>query len=189
MFNLSWSRRKVLKGALFGAAFLLRGLPALAETAGYGTLPEGRLSFYNIHSRERLAVTYRDLFGNYDAAAMEAINNILRCRYTGKSASMDVQVIEYLNLIDKNLGGGNDIHVVSGYRSPELNALLGRESRGVAKSSLHTKGRAIDIMIPGIATDTLREYAYSLACGGVGYYPREGFVHIDSGGFRIWSGS
>jgi len=168
---------------------LLRGVSCFADAGSEGSLPEGRLSFYNIHSRERLAVTFRDAYGNYDRQALEAIDNLLRCRYTGKVIGMDLQVIEYLNLIDKNLGGGNQIHVISGYRAPEFNRLLSSEGHHVARNSLHTKGKAIDIMIPGVTTHTLREYAYALAYGGVGYYPKEGFVHIDSGGFRTWSGA
>ncbi|HZR45724.1 MAG TPA: DUF882 domain-containing protein, partial [Candidatus Manganitrophaceae bacterium] len=79
-----------------------------------------------------------------------------------------------------------EIHVISGYRSPEYNALLIREGRGAAKKSLHLQGKAIDIRIPAVGLDILRKTALSLEYGGVGYYPQSGFVHLDSGAVRFW---
>ena len=78
------------------------------------------------------------------------------------------------------------IRVISGYRSPEYNAKLRRRSRRVAKQSMHMRGRAMDIKIPGVNNRTLRNYAASLEAGGVGYYGRRAFVHVDSGPVRTW---
>ena len=99
---------------------------------------------------------------------------------------MDLKVIEYLNRLNHALGGGNDIQIISGYRSPSYNGKLRSLSQGVAKHSLHMKGKAIDLAIAGIGLDTIRCTAKSFAAGGVGYYPQGGFVHIDSGAFRTW---
>ena len=186
MFNSSWSRRKFLTGALISTAMLLNGTSASAKIRNNENLPEGKLSLYNTHNGERLTVTYRNPLGEYDPEAIKALNWILRCHYTQQAVDMDLRVIEYLNRVDKNLGGNNEIHIISGFRSPEYNGLLRKEGRHVAKNSLHMKGKAIDISIPHVGTHTLRQTAFALGYGGVGYYPSKEFVHLDSGVFRAW---
>ena len=99
---------------------------------------------------------------------------------------MDIRVIEFLNLVHKKVGGNYEIQVISGYRSPEYNTLLRREGRGAAKHSLHLSGKAIDFRIPQVGIDKLRETAMNLEYGGVGYYPKAGFIHLDSGSVRFW---
>jgi uncharacterized protein YcbK (DUF882 family) len=181
-----WNRRTFLKASLAGTLLFLGRKPAFPKIIETTRPPEGRLSFYNTHNRERLTVSYRTPGGEYDPEALAAINQILRCHYTQEVAEMDVRVIEYLNRVDKELGGDNEIHIISGYRSPAYNGLLRREGRHVAKNSLHMKGRAIDIAIPHVGLDKVRRAALNLRCGGVGYYPGAGFVHVDSGAFRAW---
>ena len=56
----------------------------------------------------------------------------------------------------------------------------------MASHSLHMDGKAIDIRIPGVPLAELRDAAVSLRGGGVGYYPREQFVHVDTGRVRTW---
>ncbi len=183
-----FDRRTILKAAAGGAFLLLSGnaLPRDASAGTVPTGPRGKLSLYHTHTGERLSVAYRDVRGEYDPGAVSALNRILRCHYTGEIAEIDLQVIDFLEAVDRNLGGGKEIHIVSGYRSPEYNATLLREGRGVARNSLHLQGKAIDLRIPGIRLDSLREAALRLREGGVGYYPGSGFVHIDSGRFRVW---
>jgi len=182
-----WKRRTFLKATLAGLFALYGVTPAFSKLLEEGEkLPEGRLSLFNIHTEETLTVSYRSANGEYDPEALAAINQILRCHYTDEVANIDIGAIEYLNRIDKELGGGNEIHVISGYRSPEYNSLLREGSHKVAKHSLHMQGKALDIAIPHIGTDAVRHTALKLETGGVGYYPRDGFVHIDSGPFRTW---
>lgn len=149
-------------------------------------LPEGRLTFVNLWTDERLDVTYRDETGTYDLDALDDMNHILRCHHTGEVAAMDVRVIEHVNLVQKKLGAGREIQVVSGFRSPEYNATLVRAGRRAAKNSLHMQGQAIDVRIAGVHPKTIRQAALELGYGGVGYYPRAKFVHLDSGPFRHW---
>lgn len=186
-----WSRRSFLKVSLAGALSLICARPAFPKLPAEQSLPEGglhegRLALFNTHNREKLSVVYRHASGEYDPEALKAVNWILRCHYTNRATEMDIRTIEYLGAIDKELGGNNEIHIISGFRSPEYNTLLRREGRRVARHSLHLLGKAIDISIPGVNLDKVRRTALSLRYGGVGYYPGAGFVHIDSGSVRTW---
>lgn len=178
-----------LKSSAFFAATVLGAKSAFArliEGDAADVITEGKLSLYNVNCNERLTVTYRNSLGEYCDEALRAINWIFRCHNTDQTTAMDLRVVEYLNRLDNTLGGGNEIHIISGYRSPEYNADLRRRSKGVAKDSLHMKGMAIDLAIPKFGLDRIRKSALALAAGGVGYYPQSGFVHIDSGHFRSW---
>jgi uncharacterized protein YcbK (DUF882 family) len=168
-----------------GVSSILAG-PVRPSRASAATYPPGELALYNTHTAERLAVTYRDRAGRYDPQALGALDRLLRCHATGKVIAMDVRVIEFLNLVEKRLGGGLEIHVISGFRAPEYNARLVRAGRGVAERSLHTVGRAIDVRLPAVDLRAVWRTAVRLERGGVGYYPRSGFVHLDSGRFRRW---
>ena len=165
-------------------ALALGGGNSFAKTS---LAEKGSISLFNTHTQERLSVTFRKADGTYDVDALNAINWIMRCHFTNQQTVMDVKTIEYLNLIDNRLGGGNEIHIISGYRSPSYNSLLSSKGGHVAKHSLHLVGKAIDISIPGTDLHAVRSTAVSLRLGGVGYYPGGGFVHIDSGNFRTWS--
>lgn len=180
-----WTRRSFLKTSFVGC-LIVGGYVAWPANAQATQLPEGRLTFYNLHTDERLALTYRDVSGRYDQSALDEINFILRCHHTDEVAAMDVRMIEYVNLVQKMLGGDREIHIVSGYRSPEYNELLVRAGRRAVKNSLHVQGQAIDLRIPGAHLDVVRQAALKLEYGGVGYYPRSKFVHLDSGPFRWW---
>jgi len=181
-----WNRRTFLKATLAGMFVFFSGTPAFSKILESDQLPEGTLNLFNIHTEETLTVTYRTGNGDYDPEALSAIDRILRCHYTEEVARIDINTIEYLAQIDKELGGGNEIHIISGYRSPEYNSRLREGSRKVAKHSMHMQGKALDIAIPHIGTEAVRHTALKLQKGGVGYYPREGFVHIDSGPIRTW---
>jgi uncharacterized protein YcbK (DUF882 family) len=160
---------------------------AQAHAAGAGA-PPGRLALYNIHTREALTIPYRDAAGRYDPAALDRLNRLLRCHFTGEVAAIDLRVVEFLGAVDQELGGDREIHVISGFRSPEYNAWLIRRGSGVATHSLHLLGRAIDVRFPGLPVGRVRRAALALGWGGVGYYPASGFVHLDSGRVRSWGG-
>jgi len=183
----SWTRRTLLKTSVAG--MLCMGgkllMPQLAR-AHAEVLPEGELWFHNVHTDERLRVRYRDERGQYDLAALDDLNHILRCHHTGEVAAMDPRVIEHINLVQKTLGGEGEIHVISGYRSPEYNAYLVKRSRRAVRHSLHVEGQAVDFFIPGVRPREIRKVALKLQYGGVGYYPRANFIHLDCGPFRSW---
>lgn len=180
-----WTRRSLFRTVAAGAALAVAKL-ALPFDAWASRLPDGRLSLYNLHTDERLSVRYRDENGVYDQEALHDLNYLLRCHHTNESRTMDVQLIEFVNLVQQRIGGRRDVYIVSGYRSPEYNEQLIKMGTRAARHSYHVSGQAMDVQIPGVSLRTLREVALRLGCGGVGYYPRGKFVHLDSGPFRHW---
>lgn len=184
-FSAPRSRRDFFKFSFCAATLAL-----LRPRLSWGTAPSAPLpaplSLYNTHTGERLNVSYRTAAGAYDQDALNKLDRLLRCHYTDEVHPIDPRTLDYLAILDQQLGGGHDIHIISAYRSPAYNALLRRQGRGVAAQSLHLQGRALDVRIPGVQLDRLKETALLLGRGGVGYYPRPDFVHIDSGPFRRW---
>jgi uncharacterized protein YcbK (DUF882 family) len=179
------SRRSFLKASLLGSLTVIGNRSAYAKILS-DEVHEGRLKLFNTHNKERLDILYRNSLGEYDAEALKELNRIFRCHYTQKVTEMDIRTIEFLNNVDKKLGGGHEIHIICGYRSPEYNSLLRQRTRSVAKHSLHMQGQAVDISIPGASLAEVRRVAVAMKSGGVGYYPGGGFVHLDSGSFRTW---
>ena len=174
-----------MAAALATAPALLLAARGRAAAAPPALVP-GRLALYNIHTREATTVAYRNAAGRYDGKALERLNHVLRCHYTGEVAPIDLRVIEFLSALDQSLGGDREIHVISGFRSAAYNAWLVRHGSGVSPHSLHLVGRAIDLRFPGVALADVRRTALELGGGGVGYYPASDFVHLDSGRVRSW---
>ncbi|HLE65999.1 MAG TPA: DUF882 domain-containing protein, partial [Burkholderiales bacterium] len=104
---------------------------------------------------------------------------------TGETHPIDPRLLDTLNVLCALCGGGV-FEVISGYRSPKTNAMLRGAGGGVAEHSLHVEGRAIDLRLTGFRTARLRDAAIALGRGGVGYYPKSDFVHLDTGRVRNW---
>lgn len=99
-----------------------------------------------------------------------------RCQFDGSQAAK--QLVDGLQLIRDRIGVA--ITVNSGLRCPAYNKAVG----GV-RYSVHTKGLAADISVVGASLEELRDIADKIFdCGGVGYYPEEGFIHVDCRGVR-----
>ncbi|WP_319524954.1 DUF882 domain-containing protein [uncultured Desulfosarcina sp.] len=174
------NRRTFLKMSA-SAALTLLPCSAMAVQA-----PEHQiLSFYNIHTGESLSTCYRS-HGKLIHRAVGRISNVMRDHRTGEIKPVDPNLLDLLHRIVTKIRTTEPISIISGYRSPETNAALRKISRGVAKNSLHMKGRAIDIRIPGFRTEDIRELAIGLHSGGVGYYPSSDFVHLDTGPVKVW---
>ena len=151
------------------------------------SLPDARsLTLDHTHTHERIALVYA-VGERYVPEALRSLNHFLRDHYAGDVGLIDPQLFDVLYRVQQTLGAGQSFQVISGYRCPSTNASL-RSARagGVAKHSLHMQGKAIDIRLPGVALGDLRDAALSLRAGGVGYYPGEQFVHIDTGRVRSW---
>ena len=157
----------------------------LPNPADAATKPR-KLSFYNLHTDEKLAVTYWSK-GQYDAVALDEIDHFLRDWRTGDTHPIDPVLLDVLSKLRAKLQTTKPFHVISGYRSPKTNATLASANDGVARKSLHMQGKAIDIALPGHSLKKLQRAAIALQAGGVGYYPRSGFIHLDTGRVRTWS--
>ncbi|MHB0992460.1 MAG: YcbK family protein [Burkholderiales bacterium] len=183
----SCGRRRFLAmsvGALAVAG--MRSRPAFAESALL--MPERTLSFSNLHTGENLKVAYW-AEGGYVAKSLSEINYLLRDFRNGEIKEIDLGLLNLLHAVTLRLGTSGPIELISGYRSPATNSMLHARSGGVAKHSLHMEGIAADIRIPGHDLRELHEVAVAMRGGGVGYYPQSGFVHVDVGRPRYWTGA
>jgi uncharacterized protein YcbK (DUF882 family) len=176
MPSASLSRRSFLK------------LSPLAVLAGpqllKGATTDRWLSFYNLHTTEALKVAYW-ADGGYVPESLDAINKNLRDHRTGTIHEIDRRLLDLLWRVRMQLDTTEPFQIISGYRSPETNALLRSHSDGVASHSLHMDGMAADVQVPGRSLEVIRKTAISMKSGGVGYYPSQ-FVHIDVGRVRTW---
>jgi uncharacterized protein YcbK (DUF882 family) len=150
------------------------------------TPDEPRLRLYHTHTGERLDIVYRS--GNdYIPEALDKLNHFLRDHRTGDVHRYDPRVFDLLSDLTKAVGRENaEIQIVCGYRSPWSNEFLRRTTSGVAQNSLHMQAEAIDIRLPGTLTSAFRDAALALHRGGVGYYPKSDFIHVDVGRIRRW---
>ena len=174
------NRRKAL--SLCTTAAALAVVPGFAHA---GLADRRALTLHNLHTGEKLSTVYW-ADGAYLPAPLSAIATLCRDFRTGDVKPIDAKLLDLLHALRGKLGTDAPFHVISGYRSPATNAMLSSNSGGVAKKSLHMRGMAIDIRLPGRELSDLRRAARSLQRGGVGYYPRSDFVHVDTGRVRFW---
>ena len=184
--SLQPSRRAFLHRS--AQAVMIGGSLGLAGRSVRAAASVRSLALDHTHTRERIELVYAS-GESYVPQALGSLNHFLRDHYSGEVGQMDPQLFDLLHALRMTLGSTTPLayHIISGYRSPLTNARL-RNTRcgGVASHSLHMDGKAIDIRLPGVPLAELRDAALSLKAGGVGYYPREQFVHIDTGRVRVW---
>lgn len=179
------SRRIFLKGFACVAATAMMGTPGMAQAAKGSFYSSRKLALHNLHTEEKLALTYFDR-GRYVSSAVHDLSYLLRDHRSGDSHAMDPELFDLLDDLQASLGGNKTFQVISGYRSPATNHMLNKTSSGVAKKSYHMQGKAIDIRVVGVDSRKVQKAAIELARGGVGYYRRSDFVHIDTGNIRHW---
>lgn len=183
--NRTICRRGFLKTAALSALAVAFPAARAWASAAPPPLPEKSLSFLNTHTGETIRAAYWDK-GRYVPDALAGINRVLRDHRSGETHPIDPQLLDLLHALSRKLETRSPFHVISGYRSPATNAALREQGRGVASGSLHIVGKAIDIRLPGVDLADLRRSALALGAGGVGYYPRPDFVHVDVGRVRSW---
>lgn len=176
------TRRRFLELGLTAAACGMAS-PALAAVPRFKGLRA--LAFHNLHTDEKLHVTYwKD--GTYDRSACAKINHILRDHYSGETYPMNVRLMDLLYDLQRKVNNDKPVEIISGYRSPNTNMMLASQSDGVAKRSYHMQGMAMDIRMNGTSLPKIHKTALAMRRGGVGYYPDSQFVHIDVGPTRTW---
>ncbi|PZO75343.1 MAG: hypothetical protein DI640_04840 [Sphingomonas taxi] len=188
-----FDRNRHLSNALFSRRDLINGGVAALVTAALSErvsarAPERRLVLINPHNGERYDACFF-ANGRYRADGLAELNHAMRDWRTGATRKMDPGLLDLLVRVRDRLDvpPRKPLKLVSGYRSPKTNRALHARSHGVASKSQHMLGKATDIAIPGVPLSHLRSAALSLRGGGVGYYPNDGFVHMDTGAVRHWS--
>ncbi len=175
-------RREILK---LGIAAGMGMAPALGRATTLVNSPSRQVSLHNLHTGESLKTVYWEE-GSYIPDALSEVNHVLRDFRTGDVHPIDPRLLDLLTRLSSRAGANAPFQVISGYRSPVTNAALHERSHGVATHSLHMKGMAIDIRLPGLDLAQLHQAALGLRGGGVGYYPASDFVHVDVGPLRCW---
>ncbi|WP_433966995.1 YcbK family protein [Tunturiibacter gelidiferens] len=190
----SSARSKTQSAAITGEEVVPGVMPDdISSGAVSGELPDDgkpyQLRMTNLHTGESLDVIYR-IGDTYIPEALEKLNYFLRDHNTQDVVHYEPKEFDVLHALMSRLGQASGvINVVCGYRTPETNAALrhGSPKTGVAEHSQHMEGHAIDLRVPGVSTEQLRNTALSLHAGGVGYYPISQFVHVDVGPVREWA--
>jgi uncharacterized protein YcbK (DUF882 family) len=173
----------VLVSCLF---ITVSGRSSRLEAAASGDGDVRTLHLYHTHTGERIDIIYRQGDTFLPEAELQ-LDHFLRDHRTGEVKHYDPHVFDILSDLAAAVGRpGAEIQIICGYRSSWSNEFLRARSSGVAKNSLHKEAHAIDIRIIGVDTLTLRNAALVLGRGGVGYYPKSGFVHVDTGRVRSW---
>lgn len=176
-------RRGFLKLAVGGLGAL-----ALAPTLLEAAIRRDRyLLFYNPNTGESIRQVYWTPRDGYIREAISEVSWGLRDHHNDQVKLFDTNVLDQLYALQVQISPGRPVHVISGYRSQSTNSMLREHSRRVARNSYHIQAMALDIRLPDGRVSDLYQAARSLGAGGVGYYPRSNFVHVDSGPVRYWS--
>ena len=173
------ARRSFLKR--FAALTTASAIPAKSVLAA----PPRGLAFYHTHTRKSLSIVYW-ADGDYIAPALEKINAFLGDFRTGDIKNIDPELLDLIHDLHEKVGSKKPYQVISAYRSPETNKMLRSKSGGVASKSQHLLGTAIDVRLSDVKSSVLRDAALAMKRGGVGYYEKSDFVHVDVGRVRRW---
>ena len=173
------ARRRALHALALAPVALALPFPGSASAAAPRSI-----SLYHTHTGEQLNVVYFE-GGQYVDEALAALDRVLRDFRTGDVHAMDAQLYDQLHGLNLACGPGR-FEVISAFRSDRTNAMLHQRSDGVATNSLHRVGRAIDVRLAGRDTRRVRDAAIALGRGGVGFYAKSDFVHLDTGRPRTW---
>lgn len=144
-----------------------------------------RISLLNLHTDERCSVVYSEA-GQKIPDALSEVNRVLRDFRTGEVHPIDTRLLDLMADLAVKLDTTTPFHIISGYRASKTNAMLNGKSDGVATKSLHMQGMAVDIRVPGRQLAKVRDTALAMSRGGVGYYAKSDFVHVDVGRVRRW---
>jgi uncharacterized protein YcbK (DUF882 family) len=189
----NWTRRRWMQTALAGSAGLSLARFVLADDASQAEtetakVPDRSIELFNTHTNESVSVLFKR-GTEYDADALAKLKHLLRDHRNGESHDMDPRLYDQLHDLALAAHCEPNYEIISGYRSPESNdKMSSRPGSGVAKKSLHMQGRALDVRLKHCSCADLRDLALAAKQGGVGYYQRSDFVHIDTGVFRTWVG-
>jgi uncharacterized protein YcbK (DUF882 family) len=180
-------RRSVLAGLVLGAA---GAGGARADLPGSGAVPSPpppareRWLWLRNSAGEEVALAYRR-GQDYSIPAMVRIQHLLRDLRAETPGPVPALLLDMLSLIQERIGYTRPLQVISGYRTPQTNALLPH----AAPNSLHMRGMAADIVVPGLPQSEICSHAlllsHQLGFMGIGWYGS--FTHVDIGPKASWT--
>ena len=183
---------QAMRGCLARRRFVLSlatplalGLTGLTPREAEAAIQERSVALHHVHTGESLKTVYFT-DGRYQPEALLAATHHLRDWRDSTTRPIDPKLLDLLWSLRRTLHTTDPIQVFCGYRSPQTNAMLRRTHHGAARHSLHMQAMAVDLRVPSRPLRSVRSAAMALNAGGVGYYRRSGFVHVDTGDIRYW---
>lgn len=174
----------LINGAAVTAALPFSGF---TQAAALPSEEPRSLNLYNIHTGEQVRTEFMTPDGHFIPEGVEALDHLLRDHRSGHSTLISRTLYEDLHTLQTLFRSSLPMEIISGYRSPQTNNYLRSLGKKVSQRSLHMQGKAIDIRIPGADMSKVCKAALALKSGGVGYYPKSRFIHLDVGRVRQWS--
>jgi uncharacterized protein YcbK (DUF882 family) len=155
------------------AAAYMSGQQALVGWHAPSTKPvaadaSGRpmLSLATLNRGESVDVPATTDTGGFASSDLDRVAYTLRAA-GGEEHPVDPRTLGLVYRIQRHFGAP-EIRVVSGYRVPRPRS-----------HSNHGKGRAIDLVVPGVPDEEVARFAREQGFAGVGVYPTSQFVHVD----------
>jgi len=177
--------RRGLLGAF--AATAVTAAPTYSHAFGFlkGAGDVRRIRLHSGRTGESLDTLYW-IDGEYIPEVLAEVNHFMRDWRTGSKIDIDTRTIDIIAASHRLLEAETPFLMLSGYRTPQTNGMLRSRSRAVARNSLHMKGQAADLRLPGRSVAQISRAAIACSAGGVGKYSRSNFVHMDCGPVRVW---
>jgi len=140
---------------------------------------------YSGRTGEKIEMIYW-IDGHYVGEAVREINHFMRDWRNGHVMQIDTRTVDIMAASQRLLRTDEPYTLISGYRSPQTNAMLRARGNGVARNSLHLQGQAADLQMRSRSVSQIAQAAASCRAGGVGRYSGSNFVHMDCGNVRSW---
>ncbi|MFQ6551991.1 YcbK family protein [Aestuariibius insulae] len=169
------------------AATAICAAPTYSKAAGFlrGGGDVRKLRMYSGRTGEHLNMVYW-IDGKYVGDALAEVNHFMRDWRTNTGINIDTRTVDIMAAAHRLMDAREPYMLLSGYRSPQTNAMLRSRSSGVAKNSLHLKGQAADLRLDSRSVSQMAQAAAACRAGGVGRYTGSDFVHMDCGPVRTW---
>lgn len=179
--SIQVSRRSFLK-----KASVLVGGAIITQKELFASSTDAKtIQLHNIHQNKTYNADFYEK-DHYKLRGLFEVNKAFIDHRAHEMTRIDVDLINLLYEINLYVGLDKKFNVISGYRSERTNANLRRKMKGVAKDSYHMQGKAVDIYMPGVRLRKIKDAALALKKGGIGYYPKSNFIHLDVGPVRTW---
>jgi len=180
----SLTRRALLRAF---AASGVAAAPVYANAFGFlrGSGDIRRIKMYNGRTGESLDTVYW-IDGDYIREAKREIDYFMRDWRRDEVKPIDFRTLDIVAAVHRLLDAHEPYMLLSGYRSPQTNAMLRARGSGVARNSRHLRGEAADLRLGSRSVNQIARAASSCKAGGVGRYSGSNFVHMDCGPVRSW---